>query len=57
MVHPPSNVAPGSNPAIDTICDLSLLQVHFLAPTGFSPGTLIFPFTALSIPSRTCGHV
>ena len=34
---------PGSNPGVDAICGLSLLLVLFLAPRGFSLGTLVFP--------------
>ena len=34
---------PGSNPAVDAICGLSLLLVLSLAPRGFSPGTPVFP--------------
>ena len=33
----------GSTPGFDSICGLSLLLVLFLAPRGFSPGTLVFP--------------
>ena len=33
---------PSSNPGVDVICGLSLLLVLFLAPRGFSPGTLVF---------------
>ena len=34
---------PGSNPAVDAIRGLSLLLVLSLAPSGFSPGTPVFP--------------
>ena len=34
----------GWNPGIDAVCGLSLLLVLSLAPRGFSPGTLVFPF-------------
>ena len=34
---------PGSNPGVDAICGLSLLLVLSLAPSGFSPGTPVFP--------------
>ena len=34
---------PGSIPGPGVICGLSLLLVLFLAPRGFSPGTLVFP--------------
>ena len=34
---------PGSNPGVDAMCGLSLLLVPSLAPSGFSPGTLVFP--------------
>ena len=34
---------PGSNPDVDAICGLSLLLVLSLAPSGFSPGTPVFP--------------
>ena len=34
---------PGSNPGVDAICALSLLLVLSIAPTGFSPGTPVFP--------------
>ena len=34
---------PGSNPGVDAICGLSLLLVLSLTPTGFSPGTPVFP--------------
>ena len=40
---PPTDVAWGSNPGIDTICGLSLLLVLSLAARGFSPGTPVFP--------------
>ena len=33
---------PGSNPAVDAICGLSLLLVLCLAPRGFFPGTPVF---------------
>ena len=33
----------GSNPAVDALCELSLLLVRSLAPRGFNPGTPIFP--------------
>ena len=33
---------PGSNPGVDTICELSLLLVLSFAPRGFSAGTLVF---------------
>ena len=35
--------SPGLNPGIDAINGLSLLLVLPLAPTGFSPGTPVFP--------------
>ena len=35
---------PGSIPRLGIICGLSLLLVLVLAPRGFSPGTLVFPF-------------
>ena len=34
---------PGSNPSVDAICGLSLLLVLSFAPTGFSPGSPVFP--------------
>ena len=34
---------PGSNPGVDAICGLSLLLVLSFFPTGFSPGTPVFP--------------
>ena len=34
---------PSSNSGVGVICGLSLLLVLFLAPRGFSPGTLVFP--------------
>ena len=34
---------PGSNPGVDAICGLSLSLVLSIAPTGFSPGTPVFP--------------
>ena len=34
---------PGSFPRSDAICRLSLFLVLFLSPTGFSPGTPVFP--------------
>ena len=34
---------PGSNPSVDAKCGLSLLLVLSFAPTGFSPGTPVFP--------------
>ena len=34
---------PGLNPGINTTCELSLLLVLSFAPTGFSPGTPVFP--------------
>ena len=34
---------PGSNPGVDAMCGLSLLLVPSLTPSGFSPGTLVFP--------------
>ena len=34
---------PGSNPGVDAICGLSLLLVLSFAPSGFSPGTPVFP--------------
>ena len=34
----------GSIPGVGVICALSLLLVLILAPGGFSPGTLVFPF-------------
>ena len=33
----------GSIPALDAICGLSLLLVLCSAPTGFAPGTPVFP--------------
>ena len=33
----------GSNPDVDAICGWSLLLVLFFAPSGFSPGTPVFP--------------
>ena len=33
----------GSNPSVDAKCGLSLLLVLSFAPTGFSPGTPVFP--------------
>ena len=32
-----------SNPGVDAICGLSLLLVLSFAPTGFCPGTPVFP--------------
>ena len=37
---------PGSNPGVDAICGLSLLLVLSLAPSGFSPGTPVFPLSS-----------
>ena len=34
----------GSNPGIDTICELNLLLVLSLAPRGFSLSSAVFPF-------------
>ena len=34
---------PGSNPSIGALCGLSLLLVVSFAPTGFSPGSPVFP--------------
>ena len=34
---------PGSNPAVNAICGLSLLLVLSFAPRGFSLGTPVFP--------------
>ena len=34
---------PGSNPGVEAICGLSLLLVLSFFPTGFSPGTPVFP--------------
>ena len=34
---------PGSIRGLDVICGLSLLLILFSAPTGFSPGTPVFP--------------
>ena len=34
---------PGSTPGVDAICGLSLLLVLSPAPSGFSPGTPVFP--------------
>ena len=45
---------PGSNPDVDAICGLSLLLVLFLAPRGFSLGTLFLPSsqkTTLPVPN------
>ena len=39
----PHQCSPGSNPGVDAICGLSLLLVLSFAPTGFSPGTPVFP--------------
>ena len=33
---------PGSNPGVDTICELSLLLILSFAPGGFSAGTPVF---------------
>ena len=34
---------PGSTRGVDAICGLSLLLVLSLAPSGFSPGSSVFP--------------
>ena len=34
---------PSSNPGVDAICELSLLLVLSLAPSGLSLGTPVFP--------------
>ena len=39
----PHQCGPGSNPGVDAICGLSLLLVLSFAPTGFCPGTPVFP--------------
>ena len=39
-----SQYGPGSIPELGVIYELSLLLVLVLAPRGFSPGTLVFPF-------------
>ena len=53
---------PGSNPAVDAICGLSLLLVLSLAPRGFPPGTPVSPLFKnqhfqIPIPSGTHGHI